>query len=412
MDFRPGPTTDRTFGIKVEPEETLSVDLQWAEPWEGVGTDLDAVLLGAAGEVLTGSTEDNVSATQQPVEVVQWENTSSAEKTVQLVINRFSGSAEPRLKFILLQNGGGVSATEYPRSGGGDVVGPSIYGHAASAGAIAVGAVPFDDSGEPEPYSSRGPATHYFGPVKGSGPAASLLTPEVLSKPDVAATDCGATTFFARQPKSEPGVWRFCGTSAAAPHAAGAAALLLDDEPGASPEEVREALAAAAVGSSGPCAVGGGLIEAVGALEAIGGASFPAPGACEPPDASGAVFVAPGNWGSENPPTPPVTPPTPPAPQPQPQPELRAPSTSFAKHPPKTVRTHGPSAKLVFRFSADQAGVTFLCKVDRSPFAGCESKLVRRFTIGPHAVKVKARGAGGLVDLTPVAFSFRVVAAG
>jgi hypothetical protein len=425
MDFNPGAATDRTFGIKVEPEEVLSVDLQWAEPWEGVQTDLDAVLLNADGEVLTGSTEDNVSSkedkgTQEPVEIVQWANESKAEQTVQLVINRFEGTADPRLKFILMQNGGGVSATEYPRSGGDDVVGPSIYGHAAAAGAIAVGAVRFDDSGEPEFYSSRGRVTHYFGPVEGTTPAPQLLTPEELSKPEVAATDCGATTFFARQPKSEPGVWRFCGTSAAAPHAAGAAALMLEDEPGASPEEVREALTASAspVGSFGPCAVGGGLVEAVGALEAIeAGPPFMAPATCEPPDASGAVFVAPGDWGSESPPAPPeppvkpVTPPTSPQPGPQP-PETRAPTTSFAKHPPTTVRTTGRSAKLVFRFGADQADATFLCKVDRSAFAFCGPKLVRRFTVGRHVVKVKARGATGLVDQTPAVFSFRVVAAG
>jgi hypothetical protein len=418
IDFNPGAATDRTYGIKVEPHEVLSIDLQWAEPWEGIATDFDAVLLNAAGEVLTGSAEENVAGTQQPVEIVQWENESSSEQTVQLVINKFTGPNDPRLKFILLQNGGGVSGVEYPKSGGGDVVGPSVYGHAAAAGAIAVGAVPFNDSAEPEFYSSRGPVTHYFGPVEGAGPAAELPSPEELSKPEVAATDCGATTFFARQPKFEPGVWRFCGTSAAAPHAAGAAALLLDDEPGASPAEVREALAssAAPVGAFGPCAVGGGLVDAVGALEAIEGASFPAPGTCEPPGASGPVFVAPGNWGSENPPAPPVNPvtppPTTPPPAPQPQPEARAPSTSFAKHPAATVRTRGRSAQVVFRFRADQFGATFLCKLDRSPFAFCEAKLVRRFAIGRHVVKVKARGSTGLVDQSPAAFGFRVVAAG
>jgi len=415
IDFNPGAATDRTFGIEVEPEEVLSIDLQWAEPWEGVQTDLDALLLNADGEVLTGSVEENVADTQQPLEIVQWANESEADQTVQLVINRFEGSADPRLKFIFQQNGGGVSGIEYPKSGGGDVVGPSIYGHAGAAGAIAVAAVPFDDSSEPEFYSSRGPVTHYFGPVEGATPAPQLLTPEELSKPEVAATDCGATTFFARQPKSEPGVWRFCGTSAAAPHAAGVAALLLEDEPGATPEEVREALAvsASAVGSFGPCAVGGGLIEAVGALEAIEGTAFPSAETCEPPDASGAVFVAPGNWGSEVPPAPPVNPPSPPlAPQPGPlPPETRvAPSTSFSKHPRATVKTSGPSAKVTFRFRSDQPDASFLCKVDKAPFAFCGPKLVRRFTIGPHAVKVRARGATGLVDQTPAVFRFRVVA--
>lgn len=427
MDFNPeAGATDRTFGIKVEPEETLSIDLQWAEPWEGVQTDLDAVLLNADGEVLTGSAEDNVSSkeekgTQEPVEIVQWTNETDAEQTVQLVINRFSGTADPRLKFIFLQNGGGVSGTEYPKSGGEDVVGPSIYGHAAASGAIAVGAVPFDDSSEPEFYSSRGPVTHYFGPVEGTTPAPQLLSPEELSKPEIAATDCGATTFFARRPKSEPDVWRFCGTSAAAPHAAGAAALMLEDEPGASPEEVREALAVSGspVGTFGPCEVGGGLVETVGALEAIEpGPPLTAPETCEPPNASGAVFVAPGDWGSESPPAPPTppvkptTPPTSPPPvTPQP-PETRAPSTSFAKHPPATVRTSGRSAKLTFRFTADQADATFLCKIDRSPFAFCGPKLVRRFPLGRHTVKVKARGTTGLVDQTPAVFSFRVVASG
>lgn len=409
LDFNPAAATDRTFGIDVEPGEVLSIDLQWAEPWEGVETDLDAILLNADGEVLTGSSEDNVTETQQPVEIVQWENASATEQTVQLVINKFSGPAGSPLKFIFLQNGGGVSGTEYPKSGGGDVVGPSIFGHAGAAGAIAVAAVPYDDSSEPELYSSRGPVTHYFGPVEGTEPALELPLPEELSKPEIAATDCGATTFFA---VFKAAAWRFCGTSAAAPHAAGAAALLLDEESGSSPAEVREALAtsAVAVGSFGPCAVGGGLVEAEGALEAIEGTPFPPAGTCDPPDASGPVFVAPGDWGTETPPSPPVKPVTPPV-LPQPPPEPRAPSTSFAKRPPATVKTQGRSARVIFRFRSDEGEATFLCKVDKAPFAFCGPKLDRRFGLGRHVVKAKARGASGLVDPTPAVFHFRVVAA-
>ena len=142
------------------------------------------------------------------------------------------------------------------------------------------------------------------------------------------------------------------------------------------------------------------------------GLPFAAPEPCEPPDASGNVFIAPGDWGSETPPAPPgppVKPATPPSPQPGPEPpETRAPTTSFAKHPAATVRTNSRSAKLVIRLSSDQADATFLCKIDRSAFAFCGPKLVRRFAIGRHVVKVKARGSTGLVDQTPVVFSFRV----
>jgi hypothetical protein len=410
LDFNPGETTDRTFGIRVEAEETLTVDLQWAEPWFGVENDLDAFLLDDEGELLTASFEQNLD--QKPVEILQWENLTGTDRVVQLVVNHFAGPGEPRLKFALLQNGGGVSGVEYPRSGGGDVVGPTIYGHAAAASAIAVGAVPFNDSSEPEDYSSRGPATHYFGPVAGKKPAPELPTPEVISKPDVAATDCGRTTFFARRTQS--GVWRFCGTSAAAPHAAGVVALMQEAAPSEGPELFRPALAETAVpvGTFGSCAVGGGLIEALGAVEAADEEAVTSdPDLCEPPDASGPVFVAPGDWGLETPPEPPVDPVSPPAPQPPLPPQTRvAPSTSIAKHPGATVRTRASGIRLIFRFASDQADARFLCKVDGSPFTPCGVRLARRFAVGRHVVRVKARGATGLVDPTPAVFRFRVIA--
>jgi hypothetical protein len=402
MDFNPEAPTDRTFGIKVEAGETLTVDLQWAEPWEGVETDLDAVLLNANGEILTGSAESN-EETQRPLEIVQWVNESASTRTVQLVVNRFSGPGA-RLKFILLENGGGVNEVEYPRSGGGDVVGPTIMGHAGAASAISVGAMRYEprpgEGEEPEFYSSRGPVTHLFEPAEGAGPA--LPVPggeEVLSKPDVTATDCGGTTFFAVFAESE---WHFCGTSAAAPHAAGAVALMQQANPLASPELLREALTGTGtpIGAFDSCAIGGGLVETVGAVEAAREEIPPAePEPCGPPDASGPVFVAPGDWGSESPPVPPPTP-TPPTPV--------APGTSFAKHPPKVVKTRSKTARLVFRFGSDQAGVSFLCKIDKAAFRACGSKLTHRFGVGSHVVKVKAVSSAGLADPTPAVFGFRV----
>jgi subtilisin family serine protease len=400
MDFDPGLGVDRTFGITVEAGEVLTVDLQWAEPWFGVGSDLDAFLLSEAGKLLTGSFEENAGAsgTQRPLEIVQWENTSTVAKTVRLAVNRFSG-ANPRLKFVLLQNGGGVAATEYPASSGEDVVGPAIYGHAGAASSIAVAAVPFNNGAKIEPYSSRGPVTHYFGPVEGSAPATQLGSPEVLAKPDLAATDCGATTFFAFL---AGGTWRFCGTSAAAPHAAAIAALVRQAKPTLPEQQVRAALidTAVPVGAFPAEAAGAGLLDAFavidglpGPIEGGDGPSGQVP-ALEPPaeePSSGAaapqVVVPPGE-----PPKPAV------------------PSTRILRHPLGLVRTTGRSARLAFRFGSDQSPVTFLCRVDRAGFRSCPGRFVRRYALGRHVVRAKARNSAGQTDATPAVFRFRVAA--
>jgi Subtilase family len=416
LDFNPGLQADRTLGIKVAPGATLSVDLQWNEPWEGVGTDLDAFLLNSSGSLIAGSVEENIDVSQRPVEFVQWVNNATIQRTVQLVVNRYSGDT-PRLKLALLENGFGVIGIEYPRSTGSDVIGPTIFGHNGAADAISVGAVPFDESSVAEDYSSRGPVTHYFGPADGTVPAAELPSAQTLAKPDVAATDCGATTFFG---SPQAGVRRFCGTSAAAPHAAGVAALMSDAEPSATPEEVRAAMLSSAVpvGAFGGCAVGVGLIEAVGAIEDLLNTVASVEPACPPPSPEGSVeeAQAPGDWGSETPPSIPVEPdteipvPGPPAEPPvTPPPSDRlAPNTFFRHHPPKVLRTSGRAANATFRFGSNEAGAAFLCKFDRGAFRACESRTVRRAGLGQHVLLVKARDAAGNIDGTPAVFRFRV----
>jgi hypothetical protein len=406
LDFNPDKTqTDRTFGIKVPPGGVLSVDLQWDEPWNGVETDLDAYLLDANGQLIAASGEDNIGISQKPLEVVQWENESSSQRTVQLAINRFSGES-PRLKLGLLENGSGVAATEYPRSTGEDVVGPTIFGHSGTANAISVGAVPFDDSNAPEEYSSRGPVRHDFGPVEGGPePAEELLSPEILSKPDLVATDCGLTTFFADFVPGEG--WRFCGTSAAAPHAAGVAALMLDEKSG-TPAQVRAAMQASAlkVGAFGPCSAGAGLIDATGAIEDLLSASVPSLEECLTPEPEASVeeAQAAGNWGLE---TPPAPPPVTQVPGPS-TPNPTVPRTFIRSHPAKLIRTRSRTVRVIFRFGSDESPVTFACRIDGGLFRPCHERLVRRFGIGMHSVRVIASDANGKGDRTPAVYRFRV----
>lgn len=391
MDFDPGPApaeTDSTFGITVAAHATLTVDLQWDEPWFGVASDLDAFLLSAGGQIIAASFEGNTGkkGTQKPVEIVQWENKSSSPANVNLAINRFSG-ASPLLKFILLENGGGVTKTEYPKSAGGDVVGPTIFGHAGAPGAIALAAVRYDESSAPESFSSRGPVTHFFEPVNGISPAGALLSPETIAKPDVAATDCGATTFFAHRYNGV--TWRFCGTSAAAPHAAAVAALLRQANPLASEQQIRASLTetATAVGSFPASAVGSGLIDAHAAVE-----SLPEPFSGE--DGPSTV-VAPLEGKSA-----PTAGPTPPA-------VVKPPRAFFLRHPPGIVLTVHRTARVLFRFGSDQPGVTFLCRVDSGRFHVCGARLSRSFSPGRHVVRVKARDQAGSVG-SAVVFGFRV----
>jgi hypothetical protein len=269
-DFNPTATVDNSYSFTVAADGQLQLDLQWAEPWYGVATDLDAYLINTAGTVLDFSEGANVAG-QRPFEFISWPNNTGTTQTVRLTINRYTGTggggtATPRLKFVLIGSSG-VTSVEYPTSSGGDVVGPTIFGHNGAANAMSTAAVPFDNSAMPETYSSRGPVTLRFAPVSGTTPAAALPAPAVLAKPDLAATDGGQTTFF----YGAGPTYRFYGTSAAAPHAAAVAALVLDKDPLATTAVVKTALRLSAdpVGAFGSNAVGAGLVDALGAVEAV-----------------------------------------------------------------------------------------------------------------------------------------------
>lgn len=282
---------DPTFGMIQPAGVNLEVgELQWAEPWYGVGTDLDMYLLNEAGEVIVDEAVRNGSgegAVPKPLESMYWHSESGEPKEVQLVIGRCSGScdpegsatATPRLKLF------GPNSPEYPHSeevgGVRDVVGPTIFGHNGAKDAISVASVNYAESKtapkEPERDSSHGPAIYYFGPVDGTTPAEPLPEPELLEKPNVTASDCVATTFFG---DPEESLLRFCGTSAAAPHAAGVAALMRQTDPLATTAQIVAAMESSATPFTvvgGHEAVGAGLLNADAAITALGGSAVEDP---------------------------------------------------------------------------------------------------------------------------------------
>ena len=106
---------------------------------------------------------------------------------------RQPATTDPRLKFgAAPERRRGDAKPSTRESRGGDVVGPTIFGHTGAAGAVSLGAVRFDDHRQPERYSSRGPVTHYFGPVRRHDAPAPALADRSIAKPDLVATDCGA----------------------------------------------------------------------------------------------------------------------------------------------------------------------------------------------------------------------------
>ncbi len=479
MDFDPSGAVDTEFGITVEAGRPAIIDLQWAEPRFGVKSDFFGFFVAGTGpsEEIVGGEGDNVLGAE-PTLVFESEDEDTTEHELRLVIARCAGACNPaasktlnpRLKFQFLEDGFGVADTEYPKGkvkGTEDIVGPTIYGHDGAAAVNTVAAVNWAESNTapkaPEPYSSRGPVTHYFGPIEGPAtPAAKLPTPEVLSKPDITATDCASTTFFGN---FVPGVgWEFCGTSEAAEHAATIAALMQQANPLATPTQIVDAMESTATKFTvvnSPDAVGAGMVNALSAMTAVGGVAVndppsyvvPSPEEEEKaPAPTVTITKGPKALGKEIRPTFEFTSTRPVAftcqidggtPQACASPyvvpsalgegahgfvvtgtdaqgrqgssgvygftvDAKAPKTTFVGHPKKVVKTTKKSVAVRFRLKANESPVTFYCQIDKEPLRICGRSFSHRFTNGKHAVRVRAKDEAGNLAEKQTVFHFRV----
>ena len=94
-----------------------------------------------------------------------------------------------------------------------------------------------------------------------------------------------------------------------------------------------------------------------------------------------------------------------PGPGPGPDGDTRAPQTRITSHPRRTIRRR--TAR--FAFTSSERGSTFRCKLDRRPWARCQSpKTYRNLRRGRHTFRVAATDRAGNRDATPARFQFNV----
>lgn len=226
---------DDAIGFQIRPNRGAFVLLQWSDRYESPNSNYDLFVFDDSSQI-----SSSAGPNQTAIEGSCIFNGSSSDIVRFAVVDKISGSNR-RLEMFFL----GASAIEYPIAAG------SVFGHAGTRRAIAVGAINAGSSSAAF-YSSHGPALVEF-PSR-----------DVRPKPDIAATDGVSVTGAGGFPSP------FFGTSAAAPHAAAVAAQLLSAGPDVTPNQVRSVLLGTASGGGSSAAVGSGQISAIRALGGLG----------------------------------------------------------------------------------------------------------------------------------------------
>ncbi len=109
-------------------------------------------------------------------------------------------------------------------------------------------------------------------------------------------------------------------------------------------------------------------------------------------------------WRIESPAEPPPPPPPPPPPVDRTQPQTR-----IASGIPKQMRAGRNGRRhVVFRFSSNEPGATFVCRLDRRRAAPCVSPRPYDVAIGAHTFRVTATDGAGNTDPSPSLVRFRV----
>ncbi|MBI2184673.1 MAG: S8 family serine peptidase [Thaumarchaeota archaeon] len=190
---------DETNDILLNAGDQVSISLSWND-WPTSCQDYNLFLYEASSlSQPVASATRRQSCTRTPVEEIDF--TASIRSTYRIAISNFSATKPVKFELYVYN----VNQIQYFVESG------SILNLADAMGALTVGATNWRND-VLESYSSRGP------------------TADGRVKPDVVAPTCVSTSTY--------GSRGFCGTSASAPHVAGAATILFGANPSLSADDV------------------------------------------------------------------------------------------------------------------------------------------------------------------------------
>jgi hypothetical protein len=251
MNFASNGTVNGLQQFTLAPGQSLNMTLQWNTPYlEGgtnqvqyaVGTGMWVEIRNPVTMQLIATFNDDNRNTGEALQRVLFTNGTNASVTYGMDFRLAYGPAPTQLAWVRYDSG---APAQYQG-------GPTIFGHAAAANAITVGAVNYATPTQVEPFSSRGDMM------------VNLALPNAknnLAKPDVVGPDGVLNTSFGAPTPGSPFL-TFSGTSASAAGVAGVAALFKQEMPGVSATNVAQRLGRTISPTPGAGQIIGGLQQA------------------------------------------------------------------------------------------------------------------------------------------------------
>jgi uncharacterized membrane protein YgcG len=293
------------------PGDLVGIVLEWDQPYVtgspnsgGATSQLNLCVSGSTSQYLISDNDGNTVTSctglnkpgSDPVQVLILANPANAANSTQptnlsVYVSLAAGSQPPgRIKLAIEDSSQGSTINALLQYSSG----PTIQGHPAAAGAMAVGAAFFAQT----PRCRTSPAVlEYFSsqggdPILFSTSGARMGTPIVRTKPDIVGPDGVNTTFFGyplavsgqsdssgvSECQNNANYPSYFGTSAATPHLAAVAALMMQANPALTPTQIytylRNSASPMPVGTISPNDFSGwGFVQADMALAAAGGPS-------------------------------------------------------------------------------------------------------------------------------------------